>query len=163
MSVRTRKTELTTWILETLMLHYISVLFSVSNNKLKEVMKCPFLKFAGDNQEGRNSQCNWEWRDPDLLKEWGEQENFQIQQMWSPMHGKQRLLQCCRLDGLVPGSSAGKFLEFAVVSKLSMNHQCVPATEMANCILSCRSKRESTFRKSRQLLIPIYIPLFRML
>lgn len=57
-------------------------------------------------------------------------------------------------DGLVPGSSAGKFLEFAVVSKLNMSHQCVSATEMANCLLSCRNKRRAHLRNQDNCLFP---------
>lgn len=57
-------------------------------------------------------------------------------------------------DGLVPGSSAGKFLEFAVVSKLNMSHQCVSATEMANCLLSCRNKRRAHSRNQNNCLFP---------
>lgn len=57
-------------------------------------------------------------------------------------------------DGLVPGCSAGKFLEFAVVSKLSMSHQCVPATEMSYCILSCRNKRRAHSRNQDNCLFP---------
>lgn len=56
--------------------------------------------------------------------------------------------------GLVPGSSAGKFLEFAVVKKLSTSHQCMPATERANCILSCRNKRRAHSRNQYNCLFP---------
>lgn len=35
---------------------YVSVLFSISNNNVKEVMKCSFFKFAGDTKKGENSK-----------------------------------------------------------------------------------------------------------
>lgn len=47
-----------------------------------------------------------------------------------------------------------KFLEFAVVSKLNMSLQCVSATEMANCLLTCRNKRRAHSRNQNNCLFP---------
>lgn len=47
-------------------------------------------------------------------------------------------------NGLFVGSSAEKFLEVVVGSKLSVSQQRAPATARANCILSCRKRRKSS-------------------
>lgn len=57
-------------------------------------------------------------------------------------------------NGLVVGSSAEKFLEVIVGSKLSVSQQRAPATARATCMRSCRSRRRARSGNQEKCLFP---------
>lgn len=132
MSLGTRKTQWTAWILERQMLHTrvscwtsLTITWRRSWNALSGLRVTP------------RSWYSWEWRNAEGMEPTEALLNSAKTNVKSCIWKAQSLTLLQAGNGPISGSSAEKVLGIIAGSKLSICQQSPPATARANCILSC--------------------------